>query len=147
MAQVDVIRENGTGAKPKEDVGESATPTWDEVVKLPEIQALSPDQLEAARHQYFLDVVAPVVHPQQMDGALLAFNIDTLSKGGTGGWRNVEPEEPSVNDTAGPFPRNQRFADPVRHYDELFKNIEMGIQGGKRPVPRTVNDTYPVYVR
>lgn len=153
MAAVDVIRENGTGATPPGDVGASTAPTWDEIVKLPEIQALPPDQLEAARHQYFLDVVAPVVQPQHLDGALLAFNTDTLPEGGAGGWKNVEPEKPSgwlaptVNDSAGPFEKNQRFADPVRGYDGLFKNIEMGIQGGRRQMPQTVNDSYPVYVR
>jgi hypothetical protein len=52
-------------------------PTWDEVTKLPQMQALPFDQLEAARHQYFLDVVAPKVPTQDLDAARAAFDADT----------------------------------------------------------------------
>lgn len=53
-------------------------PTWSEVVKLPQMQRLSTDQLEAARNQYFSDVVAPVIQdPEQMKAARSAFDKDT----------------------------------------------------------------------
>lgn len=52
-------------------------PTWDAVVKLPEMQALPFDQREAARHQYFLDVVAPQIPTEHLDSARAAFDADT----------------------------------------------------------------------
>lgn len=52
-------------------------PTWDEVIKLPEIQALPFEHREAARNQYFLDVVAPEVPTEQLDAARAAFDADT----------------------------------------------------------------------
>jgi hypothetical protein len=57
--------------------GEGKTPTWDEVVKLPEMQALKGDDLEAARLQYFVDVVAPQVPTEQLSAARAAFDADT----------------------------------------------------------------------
>lgn len=52
-------------------------PTWDEVTKLPEIQALPFDQREGARNQYFLDVVAPQIPTEHLDAARAAFEADT----------------------------------------------------------------------
>lgn len=54
-----------------------APPTWDEVTRLPEMQRLKPDDLEAARNQYFADVVAPQVPTEQLPAARSAFDADT----------------------------------------------------------------------
>lgn len=53
------------------------------------------------------------------------------------GWRAVDeplPQGRLVSDTTGPFPQNQRFADVVRNYDALFRNVE---HGGRVETPRT----------
>lgn len=53
-------------------------PTWDVVLKMPEMQGMPSDQIEAARNQYFLDVVAPVVSTEQLQAARKAFDDDTM---------------------------------------------------------------------
>jgi hypothetical protein len=50
---------------------------WDEVVKLPEMRGLSSDELEQARDQYFIDVVAPQVPTEELGAAREAFDADT----------------------------------------------------------------------
>lgn len=67
---------------------------------------------------------------------VLGVRPEELKEGGTGGWRNVEPlpQGRLVSDTNGPFPQNQRFADPVRNYDALFRNVE---RGERVETPRT----------
>ncbi|HWQ39162.1 MAG TPA: strawberry notch C-terminal domain-containing protein, partial [Burkholderiales bacterium] len=57
--------------------GRSKPPTWDEVLRRPEMQRLSADEIEAARNQYFLDVVAPLVPTEQLKAAREAFDADT----------------------------------------------------------------------
>lgn len=52
-------------------------PTWDEVLRLPQMRHLSHDELEAARHQYFVDVVAPLVPTPDLPAARAAFDSDT----------------------------------------------------------------------
>ena len=50
---------------------------WDEVVKLPEMRGLSSDELEQARNEYFLDVVAPQIQTEDLAVAREAFDADT----------------------------------------------------------------------
>lgn len=52
-------------------------PTWAEVLRMPEMKRLSSTDLEAARNQYFLDVVAPQVPTPQLQAARSAFDSDT----------------------------------------------------------------------
>lgn len=51
--------------------------TWDEVVNHPDMQNLSNEDLENARHAYFHDVVKPTVQKQDLDAAWAAFDRDT----------------------------------------------------------------------
>lgn len=50
---------------------------WAEVQQSPEFTALPPDQQEAARGQYFADVVAPQVKPADMETAKAQFDAST----------------------------------------------------------------------
>lgn len=50
---------------------------WAEVTAMPEYQALSAEQKEATRKQYFIDVVAPQVPTNQLDATRAAFDEDT----------------------------------------------------------------------
>lgn len=52
-------------------------PTWNEVLKMPEMQGLEHEQLEEARNQYFLEVVAPQVPTPDLKAAREAFDRDT----------------------------------------------------------------------
>ncbi len=51
--------------------------TWDEVLRHQDMQGLSSDRLEAARNQYFLDVVAPHVPTEHLRAERAAFDADT----------------------------------------------------------------------
>jgi hypothetical protein len=53
---------------------------WSEVVANPEYQALPDDQKEAARAQYFQEVVAPQVPADQLQAARAEFDADTGPK-------------------------------------------------------------------
>lgn len=53
--------------------------TWDSVASNPEYQKLPPDQQEAARQQYFQDVVAPQVPADHVDMARQQFDASTKS--------------------------------------------------------------------
>lgn len=57
---------------------------WSEVVANPEYQALPDDQKEAARAQYFQEVVAPQVSPDQVQAARAEFDADTGPKASKG---------------------------------------------------------------
>lgn len=57
---------------------------WSEVVANPEYQALPDDQKEVARAQYFQEVVAPQVSPDQVQAARAEFDADTGPKGAAG---------------------------------------------------------------
>lgn len=50
---------------------------WSEVANSPEFMALAPEQKEAARSQYFDQVVAPQVPPAQLQAARQQFDADT----------------------------------------------------------------------
>ncbi len=50
---------------------------WREVAQHPEFKALSPDQQEAARNQYFSEVVAPNVPTEDIASVRVAFDSDT----------------------------------------------------------------------
>jgi len=54
---------------------------WSEVVANPQYQALPDDQKEAARAQYFQEVVAPQVSPDQVQAARAEFDADTGPRG------------------------------------------------------------------
>lgn len=86
-----------------------------------------PNLLEA------LGVRPEELNPRPVDNALQ--NLREMQN--KGGWQNFQPQAQTVSDTTGPFPRNQRFADPVRNYDALFKNIE---QGQRIETPRPAPD-------
>jgi hypothetical protein len=53
---------------------------WSAVASSPEYQALSPDQQDAARSQYFDQVVAPQVQPNQLSAARQQFDAQTGRK-------------------------------------------------------------------
>lgn len=53
---------------------------WAEVSGTPEFKAMSPDDQETARGQYFDQVIAPQVGPDQMSDARSAFDSDTKPK-------------------------------------------------------------------
>lgn len=59
---------------------------WSEVAASPQFQALSADQQDAARSQYFDQVVAPQLKPDQVDAARSQFDQQTAIKpqGGAG---------------------------------------------------------------
>ncbi|MEW5709852.1 MAG: DEAD/DEAH box helicase family protein [Pseudomonadota bacterium] len=61
----------------QETPAQSPPPTWEEVLRHPSMQGLDDEQLEAARNQYFLDVVAPLVPTEQLRAAREAFDRDT----------------------------------------------------------------------
>lgn len=52
-------------------------PTWAEVKNMPEMQSLGFEELEQARTQYFIDVVAPLVPTAELGAAREAFDRDT----------------------------------------------------------------------
>lgn len=67
------------------------------------------------------------IRPEEMVGVVPV--ADAFPKGGYGGWQEVSDQPPvarTVNDTTGPFQRNQWVGDTVRNYDALFKNVEHG---------------------
>ncbi|HXC41313.1 MAG TPA: lytic transglycosylase domain-containing protein, partial [Burkholderiales bacterium] len=65
------------GGGPVQNGAAKNVPTWDEVRNLPDMQGLNSEQLEQARNQYFLDVVAPQVPTDQLKAARTAFDSDT----------------------------------------------------------------------
>lgn len=56
------------------------TATWDSVASNPAYQALSPDQQESARQQYFSTVVAPKVPKENLDMARQQFDTYSVAK-------------------------------------------------------------------
>ena len=69
------IESQGGDLEPPKPAQKAAT--WEEVVRRAEARGLSSDQLEAARNQYFLDVVAPHVPTEQLRAVRAAFDADT----------------------------------------------------------------------
>lgn len=51
--------------------------TWNEVLQHPSFQNLTSDQREAARNQYFRDVVAPQIPTEHLQQARAQFDADT----------------------------------------------------------------------
>src|SRR5262249_52316175 len=60
------------------DGKEPMTATWNDVQANPDYQKLTPEQKEAARNQYFDQVVAPKVPKDQLTAVRGAFDKDTL---------------------------------------------------------------------
>lgn len=71
MQQPVQFNEDGTPATTK------PPPTWDEVIRMPEMRGLRNEQIEQARIQYFRDIVAPQVPTDQLHAARAAFDSDT----------------------------------------------------------------------
>lgn len=55
-------------------------PTWQEVQKSPEFRKLSFEDKEAAREQYFAEVVAPRVEPTELDAVREQFDAQTKTR-------------------------------------------------------------------
>lgn len=115
---------------------------WAEVVANPEYQALSPDQQEAARNQYFNDVVAPRVPKDQVDAARSQFDEQTGPKVRPYSSGNRSTTEPVKSSTLGQLGRQAGLAgreiiEGVTAIPQMVGNaanaaVNLGIQGVNR---------------
>jgi len=144
---LDLIRDGGTrglrqeaDAPPEQQAGASVPsspvgsprrkpPTWNEVLEMPEMRTLPSDQLEAARNQYFADVIMPAVPTAHSDAARAAF--DAASK-------PAEPRPAQLLD-AGELERPARMtltrAGQPRYEERLGPTAQTGLE--EPPEPRT----------
>jgi hypothetical protein len=87
-----------------------ATKPWSEVASSPQFQALPAPEKEAARQQYFAEVVAPQVPPEEVENVKSQFDADT---------KIAEPQQPSPVDGANQVRKVDQFAEKVRRKEAL----------------------------
>jgi hypothetical protein len=110
-----------------------ATP-WAQVANSPQYKALPPDQQEAARQQYFAQVVAPQVPPDQQQAAKAQFDAQTSARApratdaqaGVGQWVDSKGQPQTGADPTGTFSENfdagvgKSFVDTGRGLQQLY---------------------------
>lgn len=117
------VQERNLQRQESQRVGQAALPKkWPEVISSPAYQALSPQDREAARNQYFNDVVAPQIgNPANVTAARRQFDEQTGPRprfqgqpvGGRFGGMPVDSSPSPDQGEQGPWTRYQQGGAPI----------------------------------